>query len=198
MSGPVLKFLNVGGSSKTIPLPECFDGWQHDLLDIDPRGKPDILCDARELWRLPPRVYDAVYCAHNLEHYYRHDVYRVLKGISLVLKKSGFAYITVPDLLSVMKPVVEDGLDIDDVLYQSRSGPILVRDVLYGYHVEIEKTGQDYYSHKTGFTEKALITTLGNCGFQVAFTGNFGKLYEVSALAFLQPPTDFHKKLLGI
>ena len=30
------KVLNVGGNSKRIQIPSCFDGWQHDLLDIDP------------------------------------------------------------------------------------------------------------------------------------------------------------------
>ena len=39
-------FLNVGGSSKTIPLPPYYAGWKHDLLDIDPRGNPDARMDA--------------------------------------------------------------------------------------------------------------------------------------------------------
>ena len=43
------KVLNVGGNSKAIALPPIFDGYEHLLLDIDPTGKPDLLCDAREL-----------------------------------------------------------------------------------------------------------------------------------------------------
>src|SRR5450631_3111153 len=88
----IKKVLNVGGNDKAISIPPCFDGWKHDLLDIDPTVKPDILCDARELWKMPPRQYDAIYCSHNLEHYFAHDVLNVLKGFRLMLKKEGFAY----------------------------------------------------------------------------------------------------------
>ena len=44
-------------------------------------------------------------------------------------------------------------------------GPILVRDVLYGYHKEIEETGQDFFAHKTGFTPKALMKFMVAQGF---------------------------------
>ncbi|HET9736059.1 MAG TPA: hypothetical protein VFP62_12375, partial [Burkholderiales bacterium] len=66
------KLLNVGGNTKDIPLPENYRGWENVLLDIDARGNPDVLCDARELTKLAGATYDAVYCSHNLEHYYRH------------------------------------------------------------------------------------------------------------------------------
>ena len=72
-----MRVLNVGGASKTIPIPPHYAGWEHLLLDIDPRGEPDIVCDARELTSLPPAQFDAVYCSHNLEHYYRYDGRRV-------------------------------------------------------------------------------------------------------------------------
>jgi hypothetical protein len=49
------KVLNVGGNSKEIALPPQYNGWQHVLLDIDPRGNPDIVCDARNLTSLPTR-----------------------------------------------------------------------------------------------------------------------------------------------
>src|SRR6185369_10864710 len=145
------KVLDVGGNSKTVAIPDCFDGWQRDLLDIDQRGNPDVLCDARELWRLPPRYYDAVHCSHNLEHYYRHDLLKVLKGFRMVLKKDGFAYINVPDLLAVMTILIEKDVDLEDTLYVSPAGPICASDIFFGYHVEIENSGNDYYAHKTGF-----------------------------------------------
>lgn len=62
----VCKVLNVGGGSKSIPIPDYFAGWRHDLLDIDDRGCPDLVCDARALLMLPGRQYEAVYCSHNL------------------------------------------------------------------------------------------------------------------------------------
>ena len=83
----VRKVLNVGGGSKGIEIPDYYNGWQHDLLDIDPRGNPDLCCDARELYQTAPRVYDALYCSHNLEHYYLHEVPGLLLGFKMVLKK---------------------------------------------------------------------------------------------------------------
>src|SRR5512141_2534101 len=120
------KVLNVGGNSKHIEIPPQYEGWTHHLLDIDPRGQPDIVCDARELDRLPAGSYDSVYCSHNLEHYYRHDARKVVAGFVHVLNEEGFAYIRVPDLKAVMNKVVNDGMDIDDVLYESPAGPIKV------------------------------------------------------------------------
>jgi len=190
------RVLNVGGNSKDIPLPENYQGWENVLLDIDPRGKPDVLCDARALTTLPAATYDAVYCSHNLEHYYRHDVPKVLAGFRHVLKDAGFAHIRVPDMGDVMRQVVQKSMDIDDVLYQSPAGPITVRDVFYGYGVEIERSGNDFFAHKTGFTQKSLVRMLESCGFPIVFsmTGNL----EVGALAFKQKPDEFARNLFGL
>src|SRR5438093_11913770 len=87
------RVLNVGGNSKAIPIPAHYATWNHLLLDIDPRGDPDVLCDARELDSLEAEQYEAVYCSHNLEHYYKHDGAKVLKGFLHVLKPQGFAEI---------------------------------------------------------------------------------------------------------
>jgi hypothetical protein len=43
------KVLNVGGNNKLIALPPQYADFEHLLLDIDPKGEPDILCDARLL-----------------------------------------------------------------------------------------------------------------------------------------------------
>jgi len=109
--------------------------------------------------------FDAVYCSHNLEHYYRHEVASVLGGFLHVLKKDGFVQIRVPDINAVMRTTIEQGLDIDDVLYQSAAGPIMVVDVLYGHGAEIERSGQDFFAHKTGFTQKSLLKALNTAGF---------------------------------
>lgn len=146
----VRKVLNVGGNSRNIALPTIYQGGERILLDIDSRGKPDIVYDARELSQLPGSEYDAVYRSHNLEHYYRHDGVKVLTGFQHVLKYDGFAHIRVPDIGELMRMVVRKNLDIDDFLYQSPAGPITVRDVLYGFGVESERSGQDFYAHMTG------------------------------------------------
>ena len=190
------RVLNVGGNSKEIQLPPEYADFEHLLLDIDPRGSPDIVCDARKLATLEGGQFDAVYCSHNLEHYYRHDVPRVLAGFLHVLKEGGFAQIRVPDINAVMRITIEQGLDIDDMLYESPAGPIMVLDVLYGYSVEIESSQQDFYAHKTGFTQKSLLAALQRSGFSKTYsmTGNL----EISALAFKGEPDQAARSLFSL
>lgn len=190
------KVLNVGGNSKKIPLPAHYAEFEHLLLDINPKGSPDIVCDARELMSLEADQFDAVYCSHNLEHYYRHDVLKVLSGFLHVLKDGGFAQIKVPDIAEVMRITIERGLDIDDILYESPAGPIMVLDVLYGYTVEIERSGQDFYAHKTGFTQKSLNTVLQKAGFTPIYSGMAN--LEISAIAFKGVPDQVTRALFNI
>jgi hypothetical protein len=192
----VRKILNVGGNSREIPLPPQYAGWENVLLDIDPDVKPDIVCDARQLSQLPGGTYDAVYCSHNLEHYYRHDVPKVLAGFSHVLKDDGFVHIVVPDMGEVMREVVEKGKDIDDVLFISSGKKITVLDVMYGLGVEIEESGNDFFAHKTGFTQKSLPAMLVRCGFPHVYSG--GAELEILAFAFKAQPGEFARKLLHL
>jgi SAM-dependent methyltransferase len=190
------KVLNVGGNNKAIELPPHYAGFEHLLLDIDPAGSPDIVCDSRELTTLPANQFDAVYCAHNLEHYYRHDVPRVLAGFLHVLKEGGFAHIRVPDIHWVMKTTLERGLDLEDVLYDSDLGPIKVLDVLYGHGEQIERSGQDFFAHKTGFTNKSLLAALHAAGFSKVFSRT--GMMEVDALAFKGAPDAAMRALLDL
>ena len=190
------KVLNVGGNSKAIPLPPQYAEFEHLLLDIDASGSPDIVCDARKLTALEAGQFDAVFCSHNLEHYYRHEVPKVLAGFLHVLKDDGFAHILVPDINEVMRLTIKQGLDIDDVLYQSPAGPITVLDVLYGLSIEIEESGQDFFAHKTGFTNKSLLNALHNAGFQKTYSA-VGNL-EVNALAFKKAPDPITRALFNL
>lgn len=190
------KVLNVGGGSKDIGLPPQYNEFEHVMLDIDPKGSPDIVCDARRLTQLEPGQFDAVYCSHNLEHYYRHEVPEVLKGFLHVLKEGGFAHIRVPDIREVMRVTLERNLDLEDVLYQSPLGPIMVLDVLYGYGVEIEQSGQDFYAHKTGFTEQSLVKVLVSAGFSKVYSAA-GNL-EVGALALKGTPDPLTCELFSL
>jgi len=190
------RVLNVGGNSKKIPIPSQYDGWDHVLLDIDPTGNPDVVCDARDLETLPAGTYDSIYCSHNLEHYFKHDVRNVLAGFIHVLKEEGFVFIKVPDMGEVFRVMVERNMDIDDFLYESPSGPIAISDVIYGYGVEIETSGNDFYAHKTGFTQKSLTAALENVGFSYIFT-SVGDL-EIKAIAFKTKPSDAAKAMFSI
>lgn len=181
------KVLNVGGNNKTIPIPSCFDGWQHDLLDIDPKVRPDILCDARELWKLPPRQYDAIYCSHNLEHYFSHDVPKVLKGFKLLLKQDGFAYINVPDLVGAMEYMLQYNLELDDEIYMSSVGSIAMLDFIFGHRKKIEASGVDFFMHKTGFSISLLQRMLKAAGFPIVLARC--RELNIKALAFMKEPS---------
>jgi SAM-dependent methyltransferase len=190
--------LNVGGGSKQIPIPPHYFGWNHLLRDIDPAGGPDIVCDARDLVSLEAGQFDAIYCSHNLEHYYQHDGAKVLRGFLHVLKPQGFAEIRVPDLRCVMKRLVATGMDIEDTLYVSPGGPISVRDVIYGWGKQIEQSGVDFYAHKTGFTPASLRAVLEQTGFAKVFVGEIEEAFEIRALAFKTEPTDLQRTSLGV
>jgi SAM-dependent methyltransferase len=192
------RVLNVGGGSKKIAIPAHYAGWEHVLLDVDSAGQPDVVCDARELTGLARGQYDAVYCSHNLEHYYRHDAPKVLRGFLHVLKEDGFAEIKVPDLHAVMRRVVQGNLEMNDVLYQSGMGPITVQDVIYGHGREIEESGRDFYAHKAGYTPRTLGATLEAAGFGPTFLFATPDNFETRAVAFKTFPTPDHVRLLKL
>ena len=191
------RVLNLGGGSRATPIPACYDGFEHVLIDLDPTGRPDILLDGRDLATLDPGQADAVYCAHNLEHYRAHEVPGVLAGMLHVLKPDGFADIRVPDLRQLFQDIVARGLDIGDLLYTSPAGPVRVRDVIYGLGSRIESSGQDFYAHRTGFTQTSLARELVLAGFGYVVRRP-GKAYEIAVLAFRQAPTEAQKALLNL
>lgn len=192
------RVLNVGGGSKQIAIPPHYQGWRHLLLDIAPGPDVDVVQDARDLTRLSAAQFDAVYCSHNLEHYFRHDALKVLQGFLHVLKPAGFAEIRVPDMHAVIHHMARTGMDLDDVLYQSSAGPITAHDVWYGYGRQIETSGVDFYAHKCGFTTRSLTQVLERAGFAHTFLAESPEQFEIRALAFKQAPDASQKALLGL
>jgi len=190
------KVLNVGGNDKSIPLPGFYEGWEHVMLDIDPATQADVICDARELASRPPAEFDSIHCSHNLEHYFAHDVRKVLDGFAHVLTPAGFVFLRVPDIAQVAKAMALRNLDIDDVLYVSPAGPIMVKDVIYGWGAKIEASGVDFFAHKTGFTMKSLGTALAVAGFAPVYMGLAE--YEIQAFAFTQSPDAATRARLGL
>jgi hypothetical protein len=185
-----MKVLNVGGNSKSIPLPKIYDGWEHHLLDIDPVGKPDICCDAVELKNKTEyfNTYDSVYCSHNLEHFYRHKVKDVLIGFYKVLKEDGFIRIHVPHILNVMRRVICYNMDLSDTLYEVSAGPITAHDVMYGWGKQIESSGVDFFAHKCAFTPKMLGNAITQAGFSNAYVKEND--LELSGFGFKIKPSE--------
>jgi hypothetical protein len=163
------RLLNVGGHSRSIPLPAAYDQFEHILLDLDPDAGADIVLDAKDLTSLEPQQFDAVYCSHNLERVRQHEVPVVLAGFRHVLKPGGLAHIIVPDLQELMLACVQQGIDLDGLLYESPMGPITPLDVLYGHSGMIQQSGQDFYTHRTGFSRSTLANVVEVSGFGPMF-----------------------------
>ena len=196
--GAARRVLNVGGGSKGVALPPHFQNWEQLWLDIDPRVGADLVCDARALRdSADANAFDAVYCSHNLEHYYQHDARRVLSGFSHVLKDDGFVEIIVPDIAYLIRYMVDHNLDIDDPLYTVPAGVIRCVDVIYGWAAQIESTGENFFAHKTGFSQKSLAALLGDF-FPISVVIVNNKQLSLRALAFkAEPPVEL-LTMLGV
>ena len=158
--------LNVGGGAGR-HLPNHYDGWEQHLLDIDSSVNPDICCDTRQMTDVvKSQYYDAVYCSHNLEHYYKHEVQTILNNFKFALKLGGTIEIHVPNLKNLVDTIKMSNLDIDDVWYRLEGGiPVSFHDVLYGWNHAMSN-GNIYYAHKCGFTAISLNKELTSAGFK--------------------------------
>jgi len=192
------RVLNVGGYNKTIAMPPHFAGWKQVLLDIDPQSGADVVCDARDLQSRPAAQFDAVYCSHNLEHYFAHDVPKVLSGFHHVLKPDGFVELKVPDIQALMEHLVRYRMGLDDALYASPFGPVTALDVIYSFGKEIEESGNAFWAHKTGFSPNRLERAVKQAGFSSVFLTLSPEHVEVRALAFKQAPTPAQAALLAL
>ena len=195
-AGP-MTVLNVGGGDKTVPIPAHFDGWCKTLLDVNPAA--DIVCDARKLRDFVPAAgFDAVYCSHNLEHYYPHEVPGMLASFAAALRPGGFAEIRVPDIGALIGHLAEKNIGLNDAVYDSPAGPITAHDMIYGFGAEIRQSGKDYYAHKTGFSRTSLSAQLFENGFPVLCFAPPLSQWELHVFAFKQQPDQALARRLGL
>lgn len=175
-----MKVLNVGGGASR-NLPPHYAGWEQSLLDIDLDVNPDICCDARDLAKQGLSGFDAVYCSHNLEHFYWHEVPGLLAGFKSVLGDDGFVEIAVPNISTLMREMVSRGLDLQDTWYRTGAGqPISFHDVLYGWGAAIGG-GNVFYAHKCGFTVASMGQVLSQAGFGSIWIADCGADIHVTA-----------------
>lgn len=160
-----MKVLHVGcGSPKPEKLPAPFRGeaWREIRFDIDPNVRPDVVGTMTDMSAFADGSIDAVYSSHNLEHLYVQEIPLALKEFMRVLKRSGFALITCPDLQSIAALVAEDKLI--EPAYTSPARPIAPFDMIYGHRASLMK-GNLYMAHRSGFTARVLAMTLREIGF---------------------------------
>lgn len=160
------KILHVGcGPAHPENLHERFRNgeWKEIRLDIDPNVQPDIVASLTDMSPVESNSVDAVWSSHNLEHLYAHEIPIALSEFHRVLKPGGTALVTMPDLQQIAEYIVNDQLE--ETAYVSPAGPIAPLDCLYGLRSSIA-TGNEFMSHKTGFTRKTLANHLENAGFK--------------------------------
>jgi SAM-dependent methyltransferase len=160
--------------------------WRETRLDIDPRVEPDVLGTMTDLSAFPNGSIDAVWSSHTLEHLHDHEVRRALAEMTRVLRPTGFALITTPDLARVAAEIVAGRLE--DTLYVSASGPVTALDVLYGFRPAITG-GSMHMAHRTGFTAGRLGRLLVEAGFAEgrAWEGTTFDLWAVGLMPSADP-----------
>lgn len=146
-------------------LPHHYRGFDVVTLDVDPDTGPDVVADVRDLSALASESFDAVFMAHLLEHFERHESTVVLNEVQRVLRVGGFVEVRVPHVKAVFEAVV-DGAELDEPLYQSALGPITPLDVLFGHGRSIAQ-GKRAMAHRTAFTPARLECVLRDAGLRV-------------------------------
>ncbi len=167
----VRKFLHIGcGLNRKESTTDYFNSskWKEVRLDIDPSVSPDIVSSIQDMSIIDSNTFDAVYSSHNLEHIYSFDVLKTLNEINRVLKNDGFLILTCPDLKAVCSLVAEG--KILNKLYDSPSGPVYPLDVIYGYQKSLH-AGNDFMSHKNGFTVETLLSFMKSSNFKSYVAG---------------------------
>jgi predicted SAM-dependent methyltransferase len=186
---PMKDVLHVGcGSASPVKLNATFrgGGWREIRLDIDPNVKPDIVASIIDMSMIKDETVDAVWSSHNLEHLFPHEVPLALGEFFRILKKDGFALITLPDLQQVAKLVADDKLD--EPAYMSPAGPIAPLDMIFGLRKSLAQ-GNAFMGHKTGFTAKTLRIALEKAGFSKAQLQQ-GTNFDLWAAAYKDPNAE--------
>ena len=182
------KLLHVGcGMSPRERLPLVFQqpDWEEVRYDIDAGVRPHIVGSITDMSAVPNASMDAIWSSHNLEHLDSFNVPVALAEFRRVLKPTGFALITLPDMLAIARHVANDRLE--DTLYHSSAGPIRALDVIFGHQAAIA-TGNHFMAHRTAFTATTLGTALAEAGFDEVRVHE-GTRWDLWAVATM-PATD--------
>ena len=89
-------------------------------------------------------------------------------------------------------------LDIGDELYRlPEVGPIHVRDVFWGWQVEIQRSGNDFFAHRNGFSPETLESACFAAGFAHSIIA-VGEPVLLVGYFFKQLPTPEVVRMLGL
>jgi len=162
--------------------------WIELRLDIDQSVNPDVVGTMTDMSDVPDESVDGIFSSHNIEHLYPHEVPVALAEFKRVLKPDGFVVITCPDLQSVCELVAADKLL--EPAYVSPAGPISPLDILYGHRAAMAR-GNLYMSHRCGFTQKVLTSTMQTAGFVKSASFKRGNpIFDLWVIATKGPMDD--------
>lgn len=176
--------LDVGsGGQSSSKLHRVFQGWRCLRLDIDEKVRPDIVGSIVDMKsKVADRSFDAIWSSHNIEHLYPQEVKPALTEFVRVLKPTGFALITCPDLVQIAELVLKQ--DVDHPAYLSPAGPISAIDMIYGHTASLNR-GNHYMAHHTGFTASRIGPMVLEAGFAEAWIAS-GPAYDLWVAAFMK------------
>lgn len=186
---PTRQLLHIGCGSATsgrLPSPFRAPCWREIRYDIDPAVQPDIVGTMTQIGRIDSESIDAIWSSHNLEHLHSFEVPLALAEFRRVLKPTGFALISLPDMRAIARHIASDGLL--QPLYDSGAGTIRAIDVVYGHQASIEQ-GNHYMAHRTGFTARTLGDALVAAGFSEVRVHE-GRRWDLWALAAMPDTTQ--------
>jgi hypothetical protein len=182
------RVLHVGcGAAAGGRLPHAFAGpnWEEVRLDIDPEVAPDIIASITDMAAVASGSMQALYSSHNLEHLAAHEVPLALAEFRRVLAPDGMVLITLPDLQSVAELIAAGKLN--DPAYISPLGPITPLDIVYGFGPALAR-GNDFMGHRTGFTDRSLLTALIAAGFADGVVQRSASSFSLWAIAYCACP----------
>ena len=155
--------LHIGGVVQT-------EGWE--VLNAIPGPAVDHVGNAADLRRFPDGTFAAIYGSHVLEHLdYSGQMQAGLREWHRVLAPGGTLYVSVPDLATLAKLFLVDGLSLDDRFK-------IVR-MIFGGHVD----RHDY--HQVGFDLDILSYFLREAGFVgIERVADLGQFEDTSKMLF--------------
>jgi hypothetical protein len=182
--------LHVGcGSLAEAKLPPNFFGtdWREIRVDAHPEVHPDFIGDLTDMRAISDGLVDAVYSSQAIENLHPQEVPLALREMHRVLKLTGFALTSVPDLQEVARYIAAGKLE--EPLYTLPAGPVTPLDILYGYRPSMV-SGSAFKAPRTGFSSATLASALIDAGFRAALVQRDLVALRLTAIAFRSLPDE--------
>jgi len=180
-------------------MPSHYFGWKRELLASEPTPEASVVQDLFKLDKLDGKSYDAIFFAHRLKNQPLDHAGRILQGFRHLVRPGGFVHIVVPDVVTLMKHMLDNNKDLEDEAYMSPAGPISYHDVLYGR--SFSTPGPSVVvpdPHLCGFSVKVLKRVLFDSGFIETHIIERPEFFEVHAIAGPDPILDRFKLIMGL